>query len=498
MSFFKKKSQYEFVKRSNGQRILVSSQAVGSKDMLSSLPFEELLSPNEVTDTFELFEKKLFGFRRVKFRNMFAERFSSDEHHVFLFATSRGNASIVIAKRNIGNSVVTTENQDQPHVTIIMHQVNFSGGKTTAMIALANMLQNAGCKVKIVCLWLTSTPPKYNLPAGVSFDYVDSYMEMEAGEKQFQIEPPDMVISDRTASRFKDYFSTLQTDVLYVPDYDSGLHALIFHALPPSVVRILGDHNPGRASAAMEQSAVPNKKKRNKMFYAASKLADAVHVVNPSLRELYAKSLLKPILSIPNPVQIRNDLVADAFASRTVIVVGRFVQEKSIPDAIEAFAEATRDRPEWKLEIYGRGPDQEEIEITREYSTARDRITILEPTPNILDRMADCAIHLSASKMESFGLTLAEAIGIGVLVVSRHHAGSVFLLAEKRGSVAKDNTVASLSTALRDIIEQVEKRDPKLQDQISSGKLFAETLTREQLGKQWLDTIVKLSSSTDR
>jgi hypothetical protein len=144
------KTEYVSSKRSSGRKFRFTSSTLNHVDSLAQLPVEEFLSPLEVTDTFDLFADGEKCLERVKFKELKSSHFSCKNFSAFLCRTPQGNASIVIARRQIR----------QLQVVILMHQMNFTGGKTVAMIALADMLRSAGFKVKITALWLTSSPPK--------------------------------------------------------------------------------------------------------------------------------------------------------------------------------------------------------------------------------------------------------------------------------------------------------------------------------------------------
>lgn len=443
---------------------------------LAALPVDSMLAPNELTDTFDIFTPSEQGGKlRMKFADLQRSKAENESFTAFLFPTNRGNASVTIARKNL-----------RPlKCAITLNQINFKGGKTLAMMTLAKDLMAAGYEVEIISLWLDSTPPKYHLPSGVKFDFIDSYMEMPEDGVTLRINPPNLEISERTRDLLVQKFQNLDADVLYIPDYDNGIVSLILENVPDSTVRILGEHHGARTDIAFKTGKIPKKQQRNSFFLRDAAAADALHLINPAACDSYQKELKSSIIGIPNSVASRGASECRPFQSRRVIVVGRFVILKCVHEAIEAFSIAAKKRPEWRLDIFGHGPENEVIEAAREGSPAADRIHIHPPTPEIMDRISESAVHLSASKYESFGLTLAEAMLVGCPVIARHHIGSHYLLSDNRGRIVKDHSVESLAAALEQVMVDIETSSPELSLQINSAKMFAQKLDGRQVAAQW-------------
>lgn len=463
-------------KRSSGRETHLSMPRDFPLPALLALPIETMLSPTELTDTFDIFLKTSENKKlRLNFLDLQKVRAENELFTAFLFPTGQGNASITVARKRL-----------RPlNCTIVLSQINFTGGKTTAMLSLAENLRSAGFDVTILALWLTSTPPKYPMPTGVRFDFVDSYMEMPQGGVALSIHPPGVEISEHTKEKLIQKFRNLESDIVYIPDYDTEIVPLILDNIPRSVVRILGDHNPGRADAAFKALVIPSGSSRNKLFLQAADRADAIHIVNPSLAPVYRDGIKAPILAIPNSVADRSTAACKAFGSRRIIAIGRFVPEKCLDEVIYAFSNAAKERPDWHLDIFGQGPDGEAVLTARLDSPVAERIHINPPTPEIMDRISESAIHLSASKYESFGLTLAEAMLVGCPVIARHHIGSHYLLSDNRGRIVKDHGVESLTEALEQVMVDIETFSPELSLQINSARIFAQKLDGRHVAAQW-------------
>jgi glycosyltransferase involved in cell wall biosynthesis len=120
---------------------------------------------------------------------------------------------------------------------------------------------------------------------------------------------------------------------------------------------------------------------------------------------------------IPNTARPLDGGKADP-DTKVVFAAGRFRPQKGYDYLIPAFAQAARDRPDWKLRICGHGKMQEQLEQLREESGIADRIELEGPTDNMGEEMANASIFVLSSRFEGFPLVLLEAMSKGMAVVA--------------------------------------------------------------------------------
>ena len=114
-----------------------------------------------------------------------------------------------------------------------------------------------------------------------------------------------------------------------------------------------------------------------------------------------------------------------------ILLVGRLIEKKGVPDAIAAFAEARRRRPNIQLRIIGDGPMREEILRNIAALGLADAVALLGHCPHddVASEMA--AAHLfmlpcrTASDGDKEGIpnAIMEAMASGLPVLSTRHAG---------------------------------------------------------------------------
>jgi glycosyltransferase involved in cell wall biosynthesis len=119
---------------------------------------------------------------------------------------------------------------------------------------------------------------------------------------------------------------------------------------------------------------------------------------------------------IPNPVPLADAPAADPDA-KVVVAAGRLNLQKGFDLLVPAFAAASRRHPEWRLRIYGSGPERDRLQAQID-ELAGERIALLGRSDRLVDAMAEASVFALSSRWEGFPMVLLEAIAIGLPVVS--------------------------------------------------------------------------------
>ena len=106
----------------------------------------------------------------------------------------------------------------------------------------------------------------------------------------------------------------------------------------------------------------------------------------------------------------------------TVVVatLGRLAREKSVDEVLDAFAVAAATDDRLRLLVIGGGPDERELRRRAAGSALRDRVafTGLVPRTEALATVAGADVFAFASRTETQGLVLAEALAAGLPAVA--------------------------------------------------------------------------------
>ena len=103
---------------------------------------------------------------------------------------------------------------------------------------------------------------------------------------------------------------------------------------------------------------------------------------------------------------------------KRVIAVGRLDFQKKFDRLVDIWALVNKECPEWRLEIFGQGPDKEILLKQIVERGLSDSISIKEPTRNIVKEYAFSSILAMTSTYEGWGLVLTEAMSVGVPCVA--------------------------------------------------------------------------------
>ncbi len=102
------------------------------------------------------------------------------------------------------------------------------------------------------------------------------------------------------------------------------------------------------------------------------------------------------------------------------VSVGRLAREKSTDLLLDAFADAARSEPRLRLALIGDGPLRGELERRLASADLRDRVLLTGRLPRLeaLALAASADLFVFASRTETQGLVLAEALAVGLPVVT--------------------------------------------------------------------------------
>lgn len=149
------------------------------------------------------------------------------------------------------------------------------------------------------------------------------------------------------------------------------------------------------------------------------RLADAVTVLLPSFKaEFKRDSVREKAWIIPNMINLKDVSRGSSVAAgpHTILAVGRLAEAKDHATLISAWKLLEEDYPDWSVKIIGHGPLKGELSKMIQFYGLR-RLSIQEPTTNIVREYSEARILAMPSKYEGFGLVTAEALSCGLPVV---------------------------------------------------------------------------------
>ena len=195
---------------------------------------------------------------------------------------------------------------------------------------------------------------------------------------------------------------------------------------------------------------------------------DAVIVPSSAMRQrLENYGVTVPLHVLPTGIPLAQFAGGDGPAFRLrhgidparplALFVGRVAHEKNIGFLLAALQEARQSLPEVLLLIAGEGPAMRDLQaktLELGLSDAVKFIGYLDRGRGLPDCYAAADIFVFASRTETQGLVLLEAMAAGLPVVALAEMGTVDILAPGRGCVVPSAMPAAFGRAMADLLSQ--------------------------------------------
>lgn len=164
---------------------------------------------------------------------------------------------------------------------------------------------------------------------------------------------------------------------------------------------------------------------------------------------------------IPNPALIPEIAVSRQSDGRTIGAVGRLVPQKGFDLLLEAFAKVARVVPEWRLVLWGEGPDRAALEAQRARLGLEGRVEMPGVTTRPCEWVARSDLFVLSSRFEGWGLVVGEAMAAGLPVISFdcEWGPAEMIEQNKSGVLIPNGDVDALADALIALCRDADRRD---------------------------------------
>ena len=316
-----------------------------------------------------------------------------------------------------------------------------SGGSERVMSIVANKMQERGYEVEIICL--NDQIVFYPINEGIKITHV----EVEAGTKSLP----------KKLWWFRKYIQKTQPDVVI---------AFMVSVYTVTLLALMGVDIPVISSVRNDPAYSNLRKKITRKLL----LPRSAHVVvqTQQIKEFFSKNIQKKTTVIYNPVNERvfetsydNDNDDDNSGLRIkderlnrIISVGRLYPQKDQKMMIEAFAKVSERFPDWKLVVFGEGPEREALESLVERLKIKDKVLLPGRSENIIDELKKSKIFCLSSVYEGMSNALVEAICVGLPIVTTKVSGTEELIKDgENGFIVNVGDKEAMAKALIKIIE---------------------------------------------
>ena len=221
---------------------------------------------------------------------------------------------------------------------------------------------------------------------------------------------------------------------------------------------------------------------------------DALTVLTRQDRDAYAATLGSThvrIVQIPNTVGIRYPTFAAGPRRPTIVAAGRLVDVKGFDLLVDAWSRIESAWPQWRVEIYGRGPRRRSLEALIARRGLVGRVELMGATRDLEMILDSAGLFVLPSRSEGFAMVLIEAMASGCPVISFDcpRGPREIVRDGVDGILVADGDVEQLAAAMQQML-----RDRPLRERYSAAGIDrARAYSIETVGPRW-DSL--LSSST--
>ncbi|WP_328816187.1 glycosyltransferase family 4 protein [Nonomuraea cypriaca] len=368
-------------------------------------------------------------------------------------------------------------------VRILLLHAHGMGGTIRTVFNLASYLAREH-DVEIVSILKEAEEPFFPIDPRVRFRFLDDRLKPGPDPLRAVLSklPSRLIPKEETAYhrfnlwtdlKLSRYIRSLDTGVLI--GTRPGLNLAMAQLALPGVITIGQEHVALRAQAEPIQELIKWRYRR---------LDALVTLTKADLRD-YRETLPKQpkkLTRIPNAVPPMTGDVAKLDA-KVAVAVGRMTRIKGFHRLITAWQTVAATHPDWKLRIYGAGPQEEGLAQQIVEAGLEGTVELPGPTNDVGAELEKASIFVLSSRHEGFPMTILEAMAKGLAIVSFNspHGPKEMIMHEVDGLLVKQRTNANLADSIIRVIE-----DEGLRRDLAAHALeTARTYDPDLVGAKW-------------
>ncbi|OKJ97065.1 glycosyl transferase [Streptomyces sp. CB03234] len=309
------------------------------------------------------------------------------------------------------------------HISFLLHNAYGIGGTIRTTFNLAQTLAERH-DVEIVSVFRHREEPTLGAPAGVTMKHL---VDLRKNSPTYDGTHPDYKkpakVFPRGDGRWKQY--SRLTDARIAAHLKSLQADVVVGTRPGLNVHIARQARRGPVRVGQEHLTLDSHgyRLRREIGHRYA-LLDAITTVTEADARSYRTKLKLPgvrIDSVPNSVPAPAVAPADT-AAKWVVAAGRLTRVKRYDLLVEAFAKVVAARPDWRLRIYGSGDatgnERNALRALIEARGLHNHVFLMGTANPLEPEWVKGSIAAVTSRLESFGMTIVEAMRCGLPVVS--------------------------------------------------------------------------------
>lgn len=179
-----------------------------------------------------------------------------------------------------------------------------------------------------------------------------------------------------------------------------------------------------------------------------------------------------------------------------VVSLGRYAKEKSLDELIAAWKILHHSFPDWVLELYGSGPEEQALQQLADDPDLDGSVRICGLAESVKTVLSRSKINVMTSHKEGFPVSLLEAAALSVPTVAYNAGPSTPLLVRDgvTGYITNENTPQDFARQLSHLMDS-----PELLSTMSrAAPTIAQTYDQNVVLDRWVDLLESISFHSSR
>lgn len=276
----------------------------------------------------------------------------------------------------------------------------------------------------------------------------------------------------------------LSPDVVVV--VERGYEDFVIPHILPSIPKVRELHS---SKKAVELMFNPNAAAKALTKLYNRQLRRYSHVVFLTAEDAAYRNLGTPFSVIPNSLEPQA-VTPSSTESKKIISVGRLDRFKNFGDQILIMKTVLRHFPDYTLHIYGEGPERRRLEQLISENKLQNSVFLEGISSDLRSKYAESCFFIFTSLAEGFGLVLAEAMQLGLPVISyRCPCGPADIITHGKDGFLVD--VGDRSTFTEEVLKLI--ADPQLRRSMSAAALLkSRQFSPEEIMPLWINLFKNL------
>lgn len=366
------------------------------------------------------------------------------------------------------------------------------GGTVRTVLNITNYLAEKGYDIEIISVFRRQGKPFFNINPKIKITVIHDIVDRNHNARDFRslvsrflMNIPSLLIH-KDEEAFKQF--SLLIDIKLYLHLKTISNGILVSTRPCFNLFVSKHANRGVILVGQEhinfQSHPPTLKKAIKKNYSQlDYLITLTEQDNENYNKIFVNDNVK-VRKITNSVnEVNNNLGKSPLSEKVIITAGRLDWVKGYDLLIKAFIYVVNKHPDWKLKIFGSGKERKKLTNLILEKKLYNNVFLMGSTKELAKELMKSSIFVVSSRMEGFGLVIAESMQCGVPVVSFDcpHGPSEIIRDGEDGILVENGNVQKLGEAINNLIE-----NEKLRKEMGRrAYVNVERFSVDNIGKKW-------------